>query len=167
MDVVRSAVEKMGGRVAIASRAGRGTTVQLNLPFSAMTAHVLTVEAGGQMFGIPLDTVIETIRVPVESLMGVGGATALVRRNRTVPVFELVTILGAPAQRIPEPEAIIVIASVAGHIGGIRVDRVGERMEVMLKPLDGLLAGAPGITGTTILGDGRVLLVLELAGVLQ
>jgi two-component system chemotaxis sensor kinase CheA len=64
-------------------------------------------------------------------------------------------------------EVIIVIASIAGGVGGIQVDRLGERMEVMLKPLEGLLSEVPGLTGTTILGDGRVLLVLDLGEMLQ
>ncbi len=59
------------------------------------------------------------------------------------------------------------ITTVAGQLGGLRVDRIGERLEVILKPLDGLLSGMPGITGTTLLGDGRVLLVLDIGELLQ
>lgn len=167
MDAVRTAVERVGGRVTIDSRSGLGATVKLLLPFSAMITHVMTVEAGGQMFGIPLDAVVETVGVPAETIMGVGAAQAVVRRNRTIPVFELAGLLQVREQRHDSPEAVIVVASIAGQLGGLRVDRLGERMEVMLKPLDGLLAGLPGIAGTTILGDGRVLLVLDLTEVLQ
>ncbi len=167
MDAVRTAVERVGGRVAIESRAGEGTTVTLTLPFSVMMTHVMTVEAGGQMFGIPLDAVVETIRVPNEVIAGVGAARAIVHRERTLPVFDLANLLRVQEAAYVQSEATLVIASIGGHIGAIRVDRLCERMEVMLKPLDGLLAGLPELTGTTILGDGRVLLVLDLAGVLQ
>ena len=64
LDAVRTAVERMGGHVGIESRVGAGTVVRLTLPFSVMMTHVMTVEAGGQMFGIPLDAVVETVRVP-------------------------------------------------------------------------------------------------------
>ena len=64
-------------------------------------------------------------------------------------------------------DATIVITAVAGQHGGLEVDRIGERLEVILKPLDGLLSGMPGITGTTLLGDGRVLLVLDIGELLQ
>lgn len=166
MDVVRSAVERVGGRVTIDSRPGLGATVRLLLPFSVMLTHVMTVEAGGQMFGIPFDAVVETLSIPMEDVAGVGAGRAIVRRNRTLPVFELADLLKVGERRAGR-EAVIVVATVAGHLGGLLVDRLGERMEVMLKPLDGLLTGLPGIAGTTILGDGRVLLVLDLAEVLQ
>jgi two-component system chemotaxis sensor kinase CheA len=166
MDAVRAAVERVGGQVAIDSRPGLGATIKLMLPFSVMLTHVMTVEAGGQMFGIPLDAVIEAISVPTEAIVGVGAARAIVRRDRTIPVFELAGLLQVREQRRDSHDALIVIATVAGQWGGLHVDRLGERAEVMLTPLDGLLSGLPGITGTTILGDGRVLLVLDLAEVL-
>ena len=167
MDAVRSAVERVGGRVTIDSRPGLGATIKLLLPFSVMLTHVMTVEAGGQMFGIPFDAVVETLSVPTEHIVGVGAAKAIVRRNRTLPIFDLASLLEVRNQREGGGEALIVVATVAGHLGGLLVDRLGERIEVMLKPLDGLLAGLPGIAGTTIVGDGRVLLVLDLSEVLQ
>jgi two-component system chemotaxis sensor kinase CheA len=60
-----------------------------------------------------------------------------------------------------------VIAKIDGELGALQVDRIGERIDVMLKPLDGLLAGLPGIAGSTMLGDGSVLLVLDLAELIQ
>ncbi|MDY6948322.1 MAG: chemotaxis protein CheA [Pseudomonadota bacterium] len=167
MDAVRNAVERVGGRVSIDSRAGLGASVKLLLPFSVMLTHVMTVEAGGQLFGIPFDAVVETLSVPTEHISGVGAAMAMVRRNRTLPLFELASLLEAQTPPRGGREALIVVATIAGHLGGLLVDRLGERMEVMLKPLDGLLAGLPGIAGTTILGDGRVLLVLDLPEVLR
>src|SRR5204862_440915 len=64
-------------------------------------------------------------------------------------------------------EVNVVIAEAGGELGGLEVDRLGERMDVMLKPMEGLLAGAPGVAGTTLLGDGRVLIVLDLQELLQ
>jgi len=167
MDAVRSAVERVGGRVSLESRRGHGTTVRLSLPFSVMMTHVMTVEAGGQIFGIPLDVVVETVRVARESISRVGAAHAIVLRDRMVPVFELARLLGASHEMPVETEATIVVTSFAGQVGGIQIDRLGDRMEVMLEPLEGLLSGMPGIAGTTLLGDGRVLLVLDIGELLQ
>jgi two-component system chemotaxis sensor kinase CheA len=167
MDAVRTVIGQFGGQVTIESHAGLGTTVRLTLPFSVMMTHVMTVEAAGQMFGIPLDAVVETIRVPAASIASVGLAHAIVHRSRTLPVFRLGNLLHAPETTYIDSDPVIVIATIAGHLGGIQVDRLGERMEIMLKPLEGLLSGTPGVVGTTILGDGRVLLVLDLAGVIQ
>jgi two-component system chemotaxis sensor kinase CheA len=167
LDAARAAVERLGGRVAIDSRAALGTTVRLSLPFSLMLTHVMTVEAGGQILGLPLDAVVETVRVPTGSIAAVGGGRAIVLRNRTIPVIELADLLGGGERINSEVDAIVVIAAAAGQLSGIHVDRVGQRMDVILKPLDGLLAGTPGISGTTVLGDGRVLLVLDIGEILR
>jgi two-component system chemotaxis sensor kinase CheA len=169
MDAVRSAVERVGGRVSIASRITIGTTVSFSLPFSVMMTQVMTVEAGGQVFGIPLDAVVETISVPQEAFSGVGEARVIVHRDRTIPIVGLESILNAAPEKNPriETDATVIIATVAAQLVGLHVDRPGERMEIILKPLDGLLSGTPGIIGTTVLGDGRVLLVLDILGMLQ
>jgi two-component system, chemotaxis family, sensor kinase CheA len=169
MDAVRTAVEKVGGRVSIASRAGQGTTVGISVPFSVMMTHVMTVEAGGQVFGIPLDAIVETVSVGRQAFSDVGNARVIVHRNRTIPVVELDAMLrgGQDKPLSDEAHATVIITAAGGQLVGIHVDRPGERMEVILKPLDGLLSGTPGIAGTTVLGDGRVLLVLDIAEVLQ
>jgi two-component system chemotaxis sensor kinase CheA len=168
MDAVRTAVSRLGGRVHTSSAPGRGTTIHFTLPFSVMMTQVMTVEAGGQMFGIPLDAVVETIRVPRERILPVGAALAIVLRDKTIPLVRLGGILGTGGPADGGDDAPpIVVANVNGELGALQVDRVGERMEIMLKPLDGLLAGLPGIAGSTLLGDGSVLLVLDVAEVLQ
>jgi len=167
LDAVRTAVERVGGRVSIESRSGDGATVRFSLPFSVMMTQVMTVEASGQMFGVPLDAIVETVSVPRTAIVGIGAAHAIVLRNRTVPVVDLAALLGLRAAMSGEADATIVVTSVAGHFGGLHVDRIGQRLEVILKPLDGLLTGMPGITGTTLLGDGRVLLVLDIGELLQ
>jgi two-component system chemotaxis sensor kinase CheA len=167
LDAVRTAVERMAGRVSIESRAGQGTTVRFTLPFSVMMTQVMTVEAGGQMFGIPLDAIEETVRVGMDRIFPVGAAKAIVLRNRTLPVVELAVALGVEREQGGQMEATVVVARVEGQVSALQVDRLGERMEVMLKPLDGLLSGMPGVAGSTLLGDGSVLLVLDLGELLQ
>lgn len=168
MDAVRTAVQSVGGQVSIATRLGAGTTVSFSLPFSVMMTQVMTVEAGGQVFGIPLDAIVETISVSRQAITSVGEALVIVHRNRTIPVVELADVLNAARpSELSAAEATIVIAAVAEQLVGLQIDRPGERMEVILKPLDGLLAGTPGVAGTTVLGDGRVLLILDVAELLQ
>jgi two-component system chemotaxis sensor kinase CheA len=166
MDAVRTAVERIGGRVSIESALGLGSTVRFVLPFSIMMTRVMTVEAGGQMFGIPLDAVVETVRVPRTHVRAIGGSAAFVLHNRTVPLVDLAASLGTRRTAGSQPEAIVVVTTIAGEPGGLEVDRLGERFDAVLKPVDGLLAGMAGIAGTTLLGDGRVLLVLDLQEIL-
>ncbi|HEY6519714.1 MAG TPA: chemotaxis protein CheA [Roseiarcus sp.] len=161
MDAVRASIERLGGRVQLETRKGAGAIVRFVLPFSVMMTRVMTVEAGGQWFGIPLDAVIETIRVPRHEIRSVGKAHALVLRNRTVPLIGLAATLGW-AKAESSADATVVVASSGGVSGGLEVDRLGARMDVMLKPAEGLLSGIPAIAGTTMLGDGGVLLVLDV-----
>ncbi|TCT01724.1 chemotaxis protein CheA [Aquabacter spiritensis] len=162
MDAVRAALARMGGSVAVDSRTGHGTTVRFTLPFTVMVTRVMTVEAGGQAFGIPMDAVVETVRVPRGRIVRVGAAAAFTLRERTVPLLSLARELGGPADGTASAEAQVVVIGTDGQIGGFEVDRLGERLDVVLQPMDGILTGMRGIAGTTLLGDGRVLLVLDV-----
>ena len=167
LDAVRTAVNRLGGQVEASSVPGKGTTVRFTLPFSVLVTQVMTVQAAGQTFGLPLDAVVETIRVPEERIFPVGAAHAIVLRDRTIPLVRLAQVLAAGSSTRSGEAGPIVIARVDGDLGALQVDSVGERMEVMLKPLDGLLSGLPGIAGSTLLGDGSVLLILDLAELLR
>jgi two-component system, chemotaxis family, sensor kinase CheA len=161
MDAVRESIERLGGRVRLETHAGSGSIVRFVLPFSVMITRVMTVEAGGQWFGIPLDAVIETVRVRRDEIRSIGQAHAFLLRSRTVPMIGLAATLGW-ANAESSSDATVVVASSGGVLGGLEVDRLGARMDVMLKPAEGLLSGIPAIAGTTMLGDGQVLLVLDV-----
>lgn len=166
LDAVRAAVGRLGGQVAIQSTAGVGTTVRITLPFSVLVTQVMTVEAAGQTFGIPLEAIVETIRVPPDRIFPVGAAHAIVLRERTIPLVRLAQVL-APRSAGGDETGPIVITNIDGELGALQVDRVGARMDIMLKPFDGLLSGLPGIAGSTLLGDGSILLVLDLKELLR
>jgi len=89
-----------------------------------------------------------------------------VLRNRTIPLIDLAEALGETRETSPGADANVVVVAVGGQLGSLEVDRLGERIDVMLKPMDGLLSGMPDVAGTTLLGDGRVLIVLDLQALL-
>lgn len=167
MDVVRTAVERLGGRVGVESRTGQGTSVHFTLPFTMMITRVMTVEAGGQMFGISLDSVVETVRIDRERIMHLGAARAFTLRSRVVPLFDLADAVGIERSPPDTVDLIVVVAAIGADLAGLLVDRLGERMDVMLKPMEGLLSGTRGAAGTALLGDGRVLIVLDLPEILR
>jgi two-component system chemotaxis sensor kinase CheA len=167
MDAVRTAITRVGGRVELHSAPGTGTAVRIVVPFSVMMTQVLTVEAVGQTFAVPLDAVVETLRIPTDRIFPVGSARAIVLRDETVPLVRLTQMLGQGADVDGGATASIVVANVDGVLGAFQVDRIGERMDIMLAPLEGLLAGLPGLAGSTLLGDGSVLLVLDLPELLR
>jgi two-component system chemotaxis sensor kinase CheA len=162
MDVVRAAVEKVGGRVSISSRVGVGTTVELALPLSMAVTRIMTVCCGERMFGVPMSLVVETVRVPRAGLHRFRDREAFVLRDSVVPVLRLAALLDLPddAGR-PDEEAILVVR-LNGERLGLVVSAFREGMEAIVKPMEGVLADARAFSGTTLLGDGRVLLVLDL-----
>ena len=162
MDAVKTAVERAGGNVSVDTRVGKGTIIQLTLPFSVMMTRVMTVEVAGQSFGLPLDAVVETALVAQDAIVRVGAGRAVVLRDRTLPVLDLTRELGLPKAGPATEEVRIVVIAAGDQFGAIAVDRIGGRMDVMLKPMEGLLQGMGGVAGTTLMGDGRVLVVLDV-----
>ena len=116
---------------------------------------------GGQAFGLPVEAVVETVSLPRSRIAAIGRARAFGHRGRTIPLVWMSEMLGEQPSAREEGDARIVILSAGGETGGLEVDRFGTKMDVMLNPLEGVLAGQPGISGTTLLGDGRVLIVLD------
>ena len=138
-DAVRTAVERIGGRVSSKSRRP-GHHRQIFLPFSVMMTHVMTVEAGSQMFGVPLDRSSRPSACPETAIKGIGAAQAIGIEKSHDSGVRLASVLALRRQPFSDADATIEITTVAGHLGGLRVDRIGERLEVLLKPLDGLLS---------------------------
>jgi two-component system, chemotaxis family, sensor kinase CheA len=166
LDAVRTGVARLGGRVTLHSEPGQGTTLRFTLPFSVMMTRVLTVQAGGQIFGIPFDSVVETVRLPRARIVPLGAASAFVLRGRTLPLIPLAAALGLPETEEKSAELHAVVIEAGEALSALEVERFGGQLDIMLKPVEGLLAGTPGIAGTTLLGDGTVLIVLELQALL-
>lgn len=162
MHAVRSAITGLGGRVAMASTVGAGTTISMSLPQAILMSTVVTVDVGQERFGVPIDAVTETCRVPRERILPVRSGEAFVFRDRTLPLLRLASLLQVSSQRPPGEDAKVLIVRSGSHSVGVEVDGVGERLDVHMRPMSGLLAGMPGVMGTALLGDGRVLLVLDL-----
>ncbi len=163
MDVVRTTVEQIGGRVSVMSTVGAGTTVRLDLPLNIALSRIMVVETGGQSFGIPMDAVIETVRLTSDRISRIKNNDGFAWRDRVVPICPLAELMKLPGRPSSGPEAkLLIVAETAGKTAALEVDAIGDRLDIVLKPMQGLLAGAKGYSGTTLLGDGRVLLVLDL-----
>lgn len=160
MDAVRTVVERQGGTVTLKSVLGQGTTVRLRLPLSMAITRVMTVDVGGQLYGIPMDLVVETVRIPHDRLRRIKSAEAIVLREAVLPVLRLRGLLAMPPRSTDE-EAVLVLR-IAGAPLGIIVDEFRTGMDVILKPFSGILANMAGYAGSAVLGDGKVLLILNL-----
>ena len=162
MDVVRAAVERMGGHVSIDSVHGRGTIVRMSLPLTIMMTQVMTVSVGNERYGIPIDGIVETAFVPSDRIVPIRDSKAFVLRDRTLPLVRLADLLGVDSTLGARTGEKVLIVPVGGDLVGVAVDRFAERMDVLMRPMTGILAGMQGVVGTTLLGDGSVLMILDI-----
>ncbi|WKA30657.1 chemotaxis protein CheA [Bradyrhizobium roseum] len=167
MDVVRTAIEQIGGRVSLQSKVGIGTTVRLELPMTIAMSRIMVVESGGQSFGIAMEAVSETVRVAPDRVNTIKNNDAFVLRDRVVPIISLAELMKLPGRKRDAAEPrLLVVMEAAGRMAALEIDAVRDRLDVVLKPMQGLLAGARGYAGTTLLGNGQVLLVLDVKEIL-
>ncbi|WP_029913065.1 chemotaxis protein CheA [Caulobacter sp. UNC358MFTsu5.1] len=162
MDVVRDAAQKLGGKVVVDSRVGKGATVRFILPVTMVLTKVMVVTCGEERYGLALDTVVETVRVPTERIVPVRAGRAFQLRDAVVPLVSLGDLVGAVASG-HRPSERVVVARARGELVGFSVDAIVDRMDATVRPMTGLLAGAPGVMGATLLADGAVLMVLDPA----
>lgn len=163
MDVVRSAVERVNGSVSLSTRRGLGTTIELTLPLSMAVTNVMMIESGGRRFGVPIDLIVETVRVPIEDIHCFKQARTVVLRGRIValrPLNELLSIEEPPRANGENEHAVLVVRLGSENIG-LLVDDFHGTSDIILKPLEGVLAGITGFAGTALMGDGSVLMILN------
>ena len=169
MDVVRSNVRKLNGRVGVRSAVGKGSIFTIRLPLTLAIIDALLVKSGGQVFAIPGTAVEETLIVPPESLSHLTSRQAINLRGEVLGVSRLKHLLkSASASEADEADGLsVVVVTAAGRRMGIIVDTFVRRQEVVIKPLAPYLASLPGISGASIMGDGGVVLILDPAELLQ
>ncbi len=163
MDVVKGKIEHLGGTVEIHSSIGVGTSFILRLPLTLAIVHALLVTSRGQDFALPLSSVEEVIAAEDLNLDTVDGAPVLILRDGVVvPMFRLdVALFGGDSNRMPEPGSNVVLVQSAGELKALHVDAFAGRTEIVVKPLSRLFRDTRGFSGATILGDGRVILILD------
>ncbi|MFT3856432.1 MAG: chemotaxis protein CheA [Aquabacterium sp.] len=163
MDVVRTAVERIGGSVALSSKVGQGTHLSLSLPLSMAVTNVMMIESGGRRFGVPMDLIVETVRVHADDIHSFKQARTTVLRGRIVPLRSLgdMLALGEPDLLNEEGEHAVLVVRLGSENVGLIVDRFHGASDIILKPLEGVLAGLTGFAGTALMGDGSVLMVLN------
>ncbi len=163
MDVVRSAVERINGTVDLGSVRGQGTRLRLTLPLSMAVTNVMMIESGGCRFGVPMDAIVETVRVNAEDIHRFKQAMTAVLRGRVVPLRPLNELLsiGVPARLNGDGEHAVLVIRVGVETVGLLVDEFHGTSDIILKPLEGVLAGITGFAGTALMGDGSVLMILN------
>lgn len=173
MDVVRTNIEKIGGNVDIQSTFGEGTTLRVKIPLTLAIIPALLVTVDGCRFAIPQVSLIELVRLEGararDAIENVHGAAVYRLRGHLLPLVDLRGELGLPPR--PEPERVdertlnIVVLQADAHVFGLVVDAVNDTEEIVVKPLSQQIRDIPVYAGATILGDGRVALILDSIGI--
>jgi two-component system chemotaxis sensor kinase CheA len=164
LDVVRTAVEKVNGTFHLESEKGKGTRIRLSLPLSMAITNVMIVESNNQIFGVPMESVVETVRIPRSDIRTIKKSQTTVLRGRIVPLKTLNSLLGlnVPPKANEEDGLAVLIVTLGGESVGIMVDDFRETVDIILKPMTGVLAGLSAYSGSALLGDGSVLMVLDI-----
>ncbi len=164
MDVVRTNVKNMNGTVELDSTLGQGTTVTLRLPLTMAILPVLSVKVGQEIYGLPMRTVIETLRVESDQIHTVEGCEAIHVRGKTLPLIRLTRALGVTRAGENEKACpkLVIVGLGSRRVAFLVDDLVGAEATV-IKPLDVLSRQSVGIAGATVGGDGLVRLLLDPA----
>ncbi|WP_410507286.1 chemotaxis protein CheW [Methanosarcina hadiensis] len=161
MDAVKTAVEKLGGKVRVYSRKGEFTRVRIDLPPTVAIIKSLLVDVGPETFAIPISNVVKALSVDSSDYKTVKETPLLYIRDKLIPIIELREIFNISCEKLDKQIAIIVEKE--NEEVGLIVDSIIDQQEIVIKPLGNVLSGSRGFIGATILGDGRVIPIIDVS----
>lgn len=167
MDVVKKALNNLGGVIDIDTRKGYGTTFTIRLPLTLAIIQALLVEVGTEIYAVPLSSVLETLLVDRKDIKTVGGLPMVQLRGNTLPLISLQEKFELPTPETASDEVFVVVVGLGDKTLGLIVDGLRGQQEIVIKSLGDMLNNLPGIAGATILGDGKVTLILDVGSLLQ
>ena len=163
MDVVRTNVQKLKGIIEISSEIGKGTTFTIKLPLTLAIIQGLLTQVQNEVFSIPLNSVIEVVRIEKSNIQTIRGKEVIKLRDTILPLVWLSSVFNIPLNGTKRDWIYIVVIGLAEKRIGVVVDTLLGQKEVVIKSLGTYLGTVPGIAGSTILGDGRVIMILDIA----
>ena len=165
MDVVHAEVKQLGGSISVETRPGAGTTFVIRLPLTLSITQALTVTAGDQRFAVPLMSVINIVEVQADKLDAITGEDPVLHYNgHAYPLMNLGARLGLPPSGNHQKKYPVLLARAGNREIAVQVETLGSTGEIVIKSLGPQLNEIKGLAGATILGDGRVVLILDMSG---
>ena len=163
MDVVKKNISALGGTVEIDSAEGHGMSVKVRLPLTLAIMDGMSIGVGGECYILPLSSVIESFQVRADSIKSIGGAGQVVQvRDEYLPVVDLERVFNVPRPDGGAHGAVIVVVEGEGLRAALRVDELLGQQQIVVKNLEANYRRVPDVSGATILGDGRVSLILDV-----
>ena len=168
MDVVKTKINQLNGTVHIHSKLGQGTLLEIKVPLTLAILPTLMVVVGKQPFALPLATVNEIFHLDLSKTNIVDGQLTIVVRNKAIPLFYLQHwLVRGSDKKLRREQGHVVIVQIGTQQVGFVVDSLVGQEEVVIKPLDALLQGTPGMAGATITSDGSIALILDVPNLLK
>jgi len=167
MDVVRSKIEALGGHVDVETKIDEGSIFKIKLPLTLAIIQALLVKVQEEMYAIPLGSIDSTINITPDNIKTVQNKEVIVLRGQIIPIIRLGRLLNVPQSDDKKNEDIfVVVVHLGDRKAGIVVDNLIGQQEIVIKTLGKLLAGLKVISGATVLGDGRVALILDVSALM-
>ncbi len=161
MDVVKNKIERLGGSVKVESKPGFGSRFELKLPLTIAVYQAMLIRVGKERYAIPFTSIIKNIEISTREVRHIKGEEAIIINNKIVPLLRLQRVFQLPVQE--EKNIFIVIVEKFGQLIGIVVDQLLGKQEVIVKSFKSrLLENTRGFAGATILGDGNVVLIIDV-----
>ncbi|MEQ1812737.1 MAG: chemotaxis protein CheA, partial [Terricaulis sp.] len=169
MDVVRRSIQALGGRIAIASQPGKGSTFTLSLPLTLAVLDGMVVSAGAQTLVAPLTGIVETLRPKPDEVRALGPRSFVLSvRGAHVPLIDVGVALGLREHPIdPTTGVTLLVEGEGASRAALVVDEIQGQRQVVIKSLEANFQRVAGIAAATILGDGRVALILDIEAVIE
>jgi len=161
MDVVKTAIQELGGNIQVKSQPREGSEIILSIPMRMGINETLIVKSGGDAYAIPIDFISETMKIPPTSIRSAGTNQIFYYRGEVLPVLWLNKILSVEPEKSDTDEMSLVVLETRSHKFGLVVDELDRHMEVAIKPLPDNLDSINEVSGVSIMGDGKVFLVLN------
>ncbi|WP_337872154.1 chemotaxis protein CheA [Ignavibacterium sp.] len=163
MDVVKTNVTKLRGMINLESTVGAGTKIQIKLPLTLAIISGMVVKVDSEQFVIPLNSVVEVIRVHLENIYTINNKPVIKLRDRIIPLVSLrEVVLNQNNKSSENIWQYVVIVGIAERVVGIEADELLGQKEIVIKSLGSYIGRVPGIAGSTIMGDGTVILILDI-----
>ena len=167
MDVVKTNIEKLNGIIDVDSEIDKGTIIKLKIPLTLAIIQALLVGVQEEFYAIPLASVLETVRIPLDEIYTIEGKNVLRLRDEVLSLVRLSDIFGVEKVYENNEHAYVVVIGLAESKLGIIVDTLVGQEEIVIKSLGDYLKGIDGIAGATIRGDGRVTLIVDVAALMD
>lgn len=167
MDIVRTNIERLNGSISVETKKGQGTRFIVKLPLTLAIIRAQLVSVGGRIYAIPISSVQINLREPESAIRTVRGQETYLYGDRVLPIIRLSEVFGARESPAEDGQLLIVVVRSSDELVGLVVDKLMGQQEIVIKNLGGVLGDIQGLSGVTILGDGRLALIVDVPSLVR